>query len=127
MVEERMQLRVIVVDDSHTTRMMQANILETAGYFVLLATDGVDALEIIASQGVPDLIVADILMPRMDGFELTRRIKGDVNTAHVPVILVTALESPEDRAKGFELGCDAYTVKSSFDQNDLLETIKRLI
>ena len=117
----------MVVDDSHTSRTLQRNILEAANYVVLVAVDGVEALEIIADQGIPDLIVADILMPRMDGFELTRRIKGDETTAHVPVVLVTALESPEDRAKGIDAGCDAYSLKSTLEENELLEIIAHLI
>jgi two-component system chemotaxis sensor kinase CheA len=76
---------------------------------------------------MPDLIVSDIVMPRIDGFELTQRIKDDPNTTNVPVILVTSLSSPEDKARGIEAGADAYIVKSSFDQNNLLETIEQLI
>jgi two-component system chemotaxis sensor kinase CheA len=66
-------------------------------------------------------------MPRVDGFELTRRVKGDEQTGQVPVILVTSLDSPADKARGIEAGADAYIVKSSFDQGNLLETIEQLI
>jgi two-component system chemotaxis sensor kinase CheA len=118
---------ILIVDDSITTRTLEKNILEAAGYTVGLATDGQEALSIIATSGVPDLIVTDIVMPRMDGFELTRRIKGDTGTAGVPVILVTSLNSPQDKARGIEVGADAYIVKSSFDQSNLLETIEQLI
>jgi two-component system chemotaxis sensor kinase CheA len=126
-VEERSKRRILVVDDSITTRTLEKNILEAEGYEVQLAVDGEEALAIIASQGAPDLIVSDIIMPRMDGFELTRRIKTDEGTAHVPVILVTSLDSPEDKVLGIEAGGDAYIVKSSFDQTNLLETIEQLI
>jgi two-component system chemotaxis sensor kinase CheA len=66
-------------------------------------------------------------MPRMNGFELTTKIKNDNKLNEIPVILVTALESREDREKGIEVGADAYIVKSSFDQENLLEVIKKLI
>lgn len=126
-VEVRAQRRVLVVDDSITTRTLEKNILEAAGYAVQLATDGQEALNAIAADGVPDLIVSDVVMPRLDGFGLTERVREDAHTAGVPIILVTSLDSPEDKARGIEVGADAYITKSSFDQNNLLETIEQLI
>jgi two-component system chemotaxis sensor kinase CheA len=126
-VEERARRRILVVDDSITTRTLEKNILEAAGYVVQLATDGQEALGAIATAGVPDLIVSDVVMPRLDGFELTQRIREDPHMASVPVILVTSLDSPEDKVRGIEVGADAYITKSSFDQNNLLETIEQLI
>jgi len=125
--ETRARRRILVVDDSITTRTLEKNILEAEGYTVLLATDGEEALSAMAANGIPDLIVSDIIMPRMDGFELTKVIKEDEKTAQVPIILVTSLDSPQDKARGIEAGADAYIVKSSFDQNNLLETIEQLI
>lgn len=126
-VETRAQRRILVVDDSITTRTLEKNILEAAGYTVQLATDGQEALGAIATSGVPDLIVSDVVMPRLDGFGLTQRIREDPRTVDVPVILVTSLDSAEDKARGIEVGADAYITKSSFDQNNLLETIEQLI
>jgi two-component system chemotaxis sensor kinase CheA len=123
----RAQRRILIVDDSITTRTLEKNILEAAGYTVQLATDGQEALNAIASSGVPDLIVSDVMMPRVDGFGLTQRIKDEPSTAHVPVILVTSLDSAEDKARGIEVGADAYITKSRFDQSNLLETIEQLI
>ena len=123
----RAQRRVLIVDDSITTRTLEKNILETVGYSVELATDGQEALSVVAASGVPDLVVSDILMPRMDGFELTQRLKGDERTAHVPVILVSSLDSPADKTRGIKVGADAYIVKSRFEQGNLLETIEQLI
>jgi two-component system chemotaxis sensor kinase CheA len=119
--------RILVVDDSVTTRTLEKNILEAAGYAVQIATDGQEALSAIAVGGVPDLVISDIFMPRVDGFALTRRIKEGAHTAKVPVILVTSLDSVEDKSRGIEAGADAYIVKSRFDQNNLLETIQQLI
>jgi two-component system chemotaxis sensor kinase CheA len=125
--EVRAQKRVLVVDDSITTRTLEKNILEAAGYLVQLATDGQEALGTIAAEGVPDLIVSDVVMPRLDGFGLTQRLKEDPRTADIPVILVTSLDSAEDKSRGIEVGADAYITKSTFDQNNLLETIEQLI
>jgi two-component system chemotaxis sensor kinase CheA len=123
----RVRQHILIVDDSITTRTLEKNILEAAGYTIHVATNGQEALNIIAASGVPDLIVTDIVMPGMDGFDLTQQIKGDPRTADVPVILVTSLDSPEDKARGIEIGADAYIVKSNFDQGNLLETIQQLI
>jgi two-component system chemotaxis sensor kinase CheA len=123
----RAQRRILVVDDSITTRTLEKNILEAVGYSVELATDGQEALSAIGTSGVPDLVVSDILMPRMDGFELTQRLKGDEHTAHVPVILISSLDSPADKTRGIEVGADAYIVKNRFEQGNLLETIEQLI
>jgi two-component system, chemotaxis family, sensor kinase CheA len=117
---------VLVVDDSITTRTMEKNLLEAAGYQVLVAVDGVEAWTALKSEKV-DLVVSDVDMPRMDGFELTRRIREDRELADLPVVLVTALESREDKERGVDVGANAYVVKSSFDQSNLLEIIRRLV
>lgn len=117
---------ILVVDDSITTRMMEKNLLEAAGYAVRVAVDGVDAWTALKT-GECDLVVSDIDMPRMDGFELTARIRADAKLSELPVVLVTALESREDKERGIEAGANAYVVKSSFDQSNLLEIIRRLL
>jgi two-component system, chemotaxis family, sensor kinase CheA len=119
--------RILVADDSITTRTLEKHILESEGFIVQVATDGQEALSIIATSGLPDLVITDLAMPRIDGFELTSRLKGDPRTQAVPVILVTSLDSPEDKAHGVQVGADAYIVKSSFDQANLLEMIQQLI
>lgn len=118
--------RILVVDDSITTRTLERSILEAAGYDVLTAADGADGWRAFQEQGC-DLVVADIEMPRMDGFALCQAIRGSRRHADVPVVLVTALESDEHRARGLELGADAYIGKSSFDQESLLDTIQQLL
>ena len=124
-VEEERKV-VLVVDDSITTRTLEKNILTAAGYEVRLAIDGEEALTALAEQEC-DLIVADIDMPRLDGFELTQRLKQSERYRELPVILVTSLESSEDKARGIAVGADAYIVKSTFDQDVLLDTIGQLI
>ncbi len=118
---------ILVVDDSITTRTLEKNILEAAGYVVKLATNGEEALSVLMSDGLPNLVVTDINMPFLDGFELTNRIKKEPRYTNLPVILVTSLDSPSDKARGIDVGADAYIVKSSFDQGNLLETIEQLV
>jgi two-component system chemotaxis sensor kinase CheA len=118
--------RVLVVDDSITTRTMEKNILETHGYEVVTAVSGHDALAKLSAAGF-DLIVSDVEMPGMTGFELTARIRQMENTRDTPVIIVTSLCSNEDRRRGIEVGAQAYIVKGSFDQGTLLDTVETLI
>jgi two-component system chemotaxis sensor kinase CheA len=118
--------KILVAEDSITARTLLKNILETAGYQVATAIDGIDAFTQLRS-GEFDLIVSDVDMPRMSGFELTAKVRGDKKLGDLPVVLVTALESREDRERGIDVGADAYIVKSSFDQSNLLEVVKRLI
>jgi two-component system, chemotaxis family, sensor kinase CheA len=117
--------RVLVVEDSITSRMLLKGILESAGYDVKTAVDGIDAFTALRAERF-DLVVSDVEMPRMNGFDLTARIRADRTLAEVPVVLVTALESREDRERGIDVGANAYLVKSSLDQSNLLEALRRL-
>ena len=115
-----------MVEDSVTARTLLKSILETAGYEVKTAVDGIDAYTLLRVEDFR-LVVSDVDMPRMNGFELTTKIRSDKKLADLPVVLVTALDSREDRERGIDVGANAYIVKSSFDQSNLLEVIKRLI
>jgi two-component system chemotaxis sensor kinase CheA len=117
---------ILVVEDSITSRALLKNILEAAGYTVTTAVDGIDAYTTLKT-GAFDLIVSDVEMPRMDGFDLTARVRADKQLSALPVVLVTALESREHRERGIDAGANAYIVKSSFDQSNLLEVVRRLI
>lgn len=118
--------KILVIDDSITSRTLIKNILETSGYDVTTAVDGVDAYT-KALIGDFDLIVSDVDMPRMNGFELTEKIRKEKKLSEIPVVLVTALESREDREHGIDVGANAYIIKSSFDQSNLLEVVKKLL
>lgn len=117
---------VLVVDDSLTTRTLERSVLEAAGYVVLTAVDGADGWRVIEDEGC-DLVVADVEMPRMDGIALCEAIRASERHRSLPVVLVTALESPEHRARGLKAGADAYIGKSSFDRRNLLDTVAQLL
>ncbi|MCI0528608.1 MAG: hybrid sensor histidine kinase/response regulator [Nitrospira sp.] len=117
---------ILVAEDSITARTLVKNILESAGYRVKTAVDGVDAFTALKTEKF-DLVVSDVDMPRMNGFDLTAKIRADQKLSEMPVVLVTALESREDREQGIDVGANAYIVKSQFDQSNLLEVIQRLI
>lgn len=125
-VQEKTSAHILVVDDSITTRTLEKNILETAGYEVTTATDGREALRRIKEQHI-DLVVSDVQMPNMDGIALTRSIRDDVEYKDMPLILVTSLESREDRERGLVAGANAYIVKRGFDQAELLKTVEQLV
>jgi two-component system chemotaxis sensor kinase CheA len=120
------QAVILVVDDSITTRTMEKNLLEAAGFQVRVAVDGIDAWTVLKSEKI-DLVVSDVDMPRMDGLDLTSRIRADQKLKELPVVLVTALESREDKERGIEVGANAYIVKSSFEQSNILEIMRRLL
>ncbi|MEW5822695.1 MAG: Hpt domain-containing protein [Cyanobacteriota bacterium] len=117
---------ILVVDDSVTTRILERNILRAAGYNVTVAVNGLDALTKLATQSF-DLIVSDVEMPDITGYELTSRIKKDDMLSNIPVVLVTSLASEVDRQKGMSSGASAYITKGGFNQEELLGTIRRLL
>jgi two-component system chemotaxis sensor kinase CheA len=123
--QEEERTTVLVVDDALATRNLEKNILETVGYDVKVAADGLEALSILQSNGC-DVVISDVVMPNMDGFELTAAVREDAHLADTPVVLVTSLESEEDKARGLEVGADAYIVKSGFEQETLLDAVRQL-
>jgi len=118
--------RLLVVDDSITSRMLFKNILESANFQVTTAVDGVAALTCLRIEEFA-LVVSDVEMPRMDGFKLTENIRADEQLKDIPVVLVTSLGSREDRERGVATGANAYIIKSDFDQNNLLQVIENLL
>jgi two-component system chemotaxis sensor kinase CheA len=118
--------KILIAEDSITLRSLLRNIIESAGYQVKTAVDGLEAFQFLTLEDF-DLLVSDVEMPRLNGFGLTARVRSDKRLAELPVILVTALDTHEDRQRGMEAGANAYIVKGSFEQSNLLETIKRLL
>jgi len=122
----RRHSRLLVADDSFTTRELIRTILQSAGYDVTTAVDGFDALDKLRATAY-DLVVSDVEMPRVDGFQLTSRIRNDLGLAELPVIIVTSLASETHRRRGLEVGAQAYIVKSQFNQSNLLDTVQQLL
>ncbi|HAL29187.1 MAG TPA: hypothetical protein DCP20_00505 [Coriobacteriia bacterium] len=119
--------RILICEDSFTTRELERSIFEAAGYEVETATDGAMGLARLREGLDPDAVVTDVQMPNMTGFELTKAIKSDDMLQHIPVIIVTSLERDEEKAEGINAGADAYITKSVFNQDTLLDTVERLI
>jgi two-component system chemotaxis sensor kinase CheA len=117
---------LLVVEDSFTTRELIRSILQSAGYDVSAAIDGLDALDKLRVQSY-DLVVTDVEMPRVDGFELTTRIRQELEELDMPVVIITSLASDEYRRRGLEAGAQAYIVKSQFNQDNLLNVINQLL
>jgi two-component system, chemotaxis family, sensor kinase CheA len=117
---------ILIVEDSLTSRVLMKSILESAGYRVVTAVDGIDALAKLKS-GAVDAVVSDVDMPKMNGFDLTARIRSDPGLPGLPVLLVTSLESEADRARGLEAGANAYLPKSRFDQGGFTEILERFL
>jgi two-component system chemotaxis sensor kinase CheA len=117
---------ILVAEDSITSRMLLKGMLESVGYQVTVAVDGEDALARLRAEPF-DLVVSDVDMPRLNGLQLTAKIRADEALASLPVVLVTTLASAADRERGAEVGASAYLVKSSFEQSNLLEVVRRLL
>jgi two-component system, cell cycle response regulator DivK len=118
-------IRILVVDDFHDNREMYAAYLRFSGFIVVEAVTGMEAIE-MALATTPNLIVMDLSLPGMDGWEATRRLKGDPNTKHIPIIVVSghALEGSVQAAK--MAGCDAFLRKPCLPQALLAEVRKLL-
>lgn len=125
-VSEKRMPTVLVVDDSLTTRTLEKSLLEAHGYRVRIAMDGVEALNQLQGE-LPDLVITDIQMPRLDGFGLLEEMKKNQRLARVPVIVVTSMERREDQERGLALGADAYIVKRKFDHQELLAAIRQIV
>jgi two-component system chemotaxis sensor kinase CheA len=118
--------RILIADDSVTTRTLEKSILEAAGYEVMAVADGAAAWQSLQEHGA-DLVVSDVDMPHMDGFALAEAVRASRRFYDLPVVLVTARETEEDKARGIAVQADAYLGKSGFDQKNLLETIAQLL
>ncbi|MGF1496870.1 MAG: response regulator transcription factor [Elainellaceae cyanobacterium] len=116
---------VLVVEDSPTQREMITDLLKGSGLTVIVANDGVEALEQIQGH-LPDLVVLDIVMPRMNGYEVCRRLKADPKTQDVPVVMCSSKGEEFDRYWGMKQGADAYIAKP-FQPTELVGTVKQLL
>jgi putative two-component system response regulator len=122
---EQERIKILIVDDTSTSRMMAVNVLSQAGYEVLEADNGALALELIYRHD-PDLVLLDVIMPGMDGYEVCRALKQDENTRLIPVIFMTSLEDKSARIQGIEAGGDDFLTKP-FDPVELFARVKSLV
>lgn len=120
-----MPLTILVVDDDLGTRLSISDYLELSGYTVITADDGVEALAMVEEYH-PDLIVTDIVMPRMNGYELVRRVRQQSGFRLLPVILLTARTKTQERILGYQSGCDLYLPKP-FELEELAAAIRNLL
>jgi two-component system sensor histidine kinase and response regulator WspE len=123
--EERRR-RILVVDDSTLTRELICSLLEAVGYEVVPAADGQEAFDRVGKETV-DMVVTDLEMPRMDGLELTRRLKGHPTLRTLPVVIITTRGSEADRRRGMEAGADGYVAKGDLARQDLVDVVARLL
>jgi len=119
--------KILICEDSFTTRELERSIFEAAGYDVETAMDGQIGFQKLKDGLQVDAVVTDVQMPNMTGFQLTSAIKHDPSLEHIPVVIVTSLEREEEKAEGIQAGADAYITKSVFNQDTLLDTVERLI
>jgi twitching motility two-component system response regulator PilG len=117
--------KILIVEDEESLLKLESILLTSKGYEVQGVGDGRAALEAI-SRSKPDLVLLDIMLPEIDGFEVCRRIKADDETRHIPVIMLTAKKSREDMARGEQVGADWYITKP-FKSAMVIETIQRFI
>lgn len=122
----RKQPSVLLVDDSELTRDMLVEIMKRRGYQVIEAVNGKEALDRVAAQ-VPDIIVTDLEMPIIDGFELLQQLKGKAETKDVPVVVFSTRGAEADIQRGMDLGADAYLVKTAFQEEEMAQTLDRLL
>ncbi|MEA5504260.1 response regulator transcription factor [Halotia wernerae UHCC 0503] len=120
-----MPLTILVVDDDLGTRLSISDYLELSGYSVIMANDGQEALAMV-DECHPDLIVTDIVMPRMNGYELVRRVRQQPVFRLLPVILLTARTKTQERILGYQSGCDLYLPKP-FELEELAAAIRNLL
>jgi CheY-like chemotaxis protein/HPt (histidine-containing phosphotransfer) domain-containing protein len=118
--------KVLVVDDSMTLRRLQTRVLESAGYRVATANDGLQALEALESDTEITMLVTDVDMPELDGFALVERVRANSRFASLPVVIVTSRDADVDRKRGLDLGADEYVVKGPEHERALLATVERL-
>jgi two-component system sensor histidine kinase and response regulator WspE len=122
----RARKRILVVDDSITVRELERQLLENRGYLVDVGVDGIDGWNAVRSAHY-DLVISDIDMPRMDGIQFVRHLKGDERFRAIPVVIVSYKDREEDRRRGLDAGANSYLTKSSFHDQTFLETVSDLI
>ncbi len=119
-------MKALVVDDAPDIRLLADLVLSMAGFTVAAAGSGREALGILAGGDLPDIVLLDVQMPDVDGWETLSRVRSDPRTSHLPVVLCTVKGLPEDALKGWTLGCDGYLGKP-FDIGGLVNELQTVL
>ncbi len=123
---KNMAKKILVVEDEATLQKALVEVLEQSGYEALSAMDGERGLQ-LAKEENPDLILLDIILPKMDGFEVLKALKEDPKAANIPVIILTNLGDVSSVQQALELGANSYLVKADFHLNDVIEKVERTL
>ncbi len=121
-----MKQRIIIVEDENFMASMMTSVLEKAGFSVEVATDGEEGLQKI-EKTLPDLILLDLVLPGINGFELLEKLKKEKRTEKIPVIIVSNLGTPEDIQKGLKTGANAFLIKTHILPKDLVDKVKKVL
>lgn len=124
-MEQIKRRKILVVDDEPDMLLAIKMRLEASGFEVITATDGMEGLN-LARREKPDLLVLDIMLPKMNGYKVSRLLKFDEEYKHIPIVMLTALAGEDDRATGAQTGADAYITKP-FETAQLIDTIRRFL
>jgi len=118
--------KILIIEDDATLRNVLSEFLESEGFAVAMASDGEEGIE-LANNSKPDLILLDIIIPKKNGFEVLKEIKGNKDISDIPVILLTNLGSLDDIEKALELGATTYLVKGDYQIKEIVEKIKEVL
>lgn len=120
-----MAQKILVVDDEESLALLLCRALRQQGYKTVCANDGDAALSLVYEE-MPDLVLLDLMLPKMDGWEICRRVKSDPETRHIPIMMLTARSSPEDAVQGLDLGADDY-MRKPFPLDELIARVRALL
>ena len=122
-MEEKSKQKILIIEDEATLQKALQEVLTAEGYEILSALDGLRGLE-MARQENPDIILLDIILPKMDGFEVLKELKGEEKTESIPVVILTNLSDVSDVQKALDLGATTYLVKADFSLEDVIKKVK---
>jgi len=125
-MENNKKQKILIIEDEATLQKALQEILLQEGYEVISALDGKRGLELVRSE-MPDMILLDLILPKMDGFEVLEAIKKDEKVKEIPIIILTNLGSVEDVQRALDLGATNYMVKADYNLSDIVDKIKKII
>lgn len=121
-----MKKNILIIEDDEFFRELISNNLSSGGFGIFQAPDGQKGIE-KAKESKPDLVLLDLLLPKIDGFEVLASLKGDPETSSIPIIILSNLDSKEDIEKGLKLGATDFLIKSQFGSDEIVTKIKKIL